>query len=199
MAGNNAIQFLRGNSTARRASNQSLEAGQPFYETDTNLLYVGGESGTALNTAVPVGGISLYRHDISIVAQGVSGLSAGCTIRLTVYNDSSSEYSEDDITGKYAVTGSAVVLYPMGPGGSGSGTDTAGYYYFDVLTADFGKGIKKQDLNLTAVFTPYFIAISGSVTFTARPTFPELKTVPILTVTSPAPKISFTDNVTKIL
>lgn len=197
MAGNNSIQFLRGNSTARKASSQSLEAGQPFYETDTNLLYIGGESGTALNTAVPVGGISLYKHDISIVATGISGLSTGCTIRLTVYNDSSSELSEDNITGKYAVTGSAVVLYPAGL--PGENTATAGYYYFDVLAADFGEGIKKKDLNLTAIFTPYFIAISGSITFTARPTFPELKTVQILTVTSPAPKISFTDNVTKIL
>ena len=41
MAGNNSIQFLRGTSTARKASSQTLLAGQPFYETDTKKLYVG--------------------------------------------------------------------------------------------------------------------------------------------------------------
>lgn len=42
MAGNNSIQFLRGLSSARKASSDSLLPGQPFYETDTNLLYCGG-------------------------------------------------------------------------------------------------------------------------------------------------------------
>jgi len=42
MAGNNSIQLLRGSSTARKASTEKLLSGQPFYETDTNLFYVGG-------------------------------------------------------------------------------------------------------------------------------------------------------------
>ena len=55
MAGRGAIQFLRGDSSKRKASNESLLPGQPFYETDTNLLYVGGKEGTPLKTAAPAG------------------------------------------------------------------------------------------------------------------------------------------------
>lgn len=54
MAGNNAIQFLRGSSAKRKASSESLLPGQPFYETDTNLFYVGGKEGTPLKTAEPI-------------------------------------------------------------------------------------------------------------------------------------------------
>ena len=54
MAGNNSIQFLRGSSAARKASSQTLLAGQPFYEMDTNSLYVGGSNGTSLTAATPV-------------------------------------------------------------------------------------------------------------------------------------------------
>lgn len=73
MAGNNAIQFLRGDSSKRKASNESLLPGQPFYETNTNLFYIGGKEGTPLKTAEP------------IVVSGSEGIaysiSAGGTIR----------------------------------------------------------------------------------------------------------------------
>ena len=55
MAGNNAIQFLRGSSSSRSSNSTTLLAGQPFYETDTNRLYVGGNSGTTLKNAEPIG------------------------------------------------------------------------------------------------------------------------------------------------
>ena len=52
MAGKEAIKFLRGTSTKRLASTATLSAGQPFYETDTNKLYIGEDN--ALNSAVPI-------------------------------------------------------------------------------------------------------------------------------------------------
>lgn len=52
MAGKEAIKFLRGTSTQRLASTATLSAGQPFYETDTNKLYVG--TNNKLNSAVPI-------------------------------------------------------------------------------------------------------------------------------------------------
>ena len=57
MAGNNAIQFLRGTSSQRISSNEKLLPGQPFYETDTNKLYLGGQydnKETALQNANPL-------------------------------------------------------------------------------------------------------------------------------------------------
>lgn len=51
MANNKSLQFLRGNSTQRQRSTETLLAGQPFYETDTRLLYIGGGS---LNSAVSI-------------------------------------------------------------------------------------------------------------------------------------------------
>lgn len=54
MAGNNSIQLLRGSSGTRKSSSQSLLAGQPFFETDTNKLYIGGSNGTALSSALPI-------------------------------------------------------------------------------------------------------------------------------------------------
>lgn len=36
-----AIQVKRGTSTQRKASSDKLLAGQPFFETDTNRVYVG--------------------------------------------------------------------------------------------------------------------------------------------------------------
>lgn len=55
MSNNRAIQFLRGTFTNRMKNEQkeSLADGQPFYETDTRKLYVGG---TALEQALPVDG-----------------------------------------------------------------------------------------------------------------------------------------------
>lgn len=41
MAGNNLIKMLRCTSTSRATSSEILLDGQPMYEKDTNLLYVG--------------------------------------------------------------------------------------------------------------------------------------------------------------
>ena len=41
MAGNNAIQFLRGTSAQRATHTETSLAGQPLFETDTNKLYIG--------------------------------------------------------------------------------------------------------------------------------------------------------------
>lgn len=66
MAGNERIKFLRGTKAKRQASTANLSAGQPFYETDTNTLYVGNGgllkdtvslSATILNAVYPVGSI----------------------------------------------------------------------------------------------------------------------------------------------
>lgn len=54
MAGNNAIQFLRGTSTQRKKSNEVLLAGQPFFETNTNELFVGNGSNTPLSNMEPI-------------------------------------------------------------------------------------------------------------------------------------------------
>ncbi len=63
MAGNNGIKFLRGTSSLRRSSTAKLLYGQPFYEADTNLLYIGGKDGTTLNGATPIGHSIQYYWD----------------------------------------------------------------------------------------------------------------------------------------
>ena len=54
MAGNDVIHFLRGTSTIREAKSDILGKGQPFYETDTNKLYIGDDI-KAINNLKPVG------------------------------------------------------------------------------------------------------------------------------------------------
>lgn len=56
MAGNNAIQFLRGTSSKRSASTEIALAGQPVFETDTNKLYIGnGSAAIKALTAIRAG------------------------------------------------------------------------------------------------------------------------------------------------
>ena len=52
MAGNGAIQFLRGTTDKISSSTETLLAGQPLIDTEKNLLYVG--SGKAVNQTSPV-------------------------------------------------------------------------------------------------------------------------------------------------
>ena len=62
MAGNNKIQFLRGTKAKRLNSAETLNAGQPFFETDTHTLYVG--TGDALVHSVPVSANPLeHKHN----------------------------------------------------------------------------------------------------------------------------------------
>ena len=67
MAGNNAIQVLRGTRSSRKSSSEYLLSGQPFYETDTNKLYIGnGELGNLTDdTLYPIG----YGYDTVISTQ----------------------------------------------------------------------------------------------------------------------------------
>lgn len=52
MAGNNAIQFLRGTATQRAAHSETSLSGQPLFETDTNKLYI-GDGETAIKNLKP--------------------------------------------------------------------------------------------------------------------------------------------------
>lgn len=74
MANNKSIQFFRGNSTQRKASSEVLLAGQPFYETDTNLLYMGNGS-TQIKATTPVG------HTIQVYWENV-GKSGAINVKL---------------------------------------------------------------------------------------------------------------------
>lgn len=99
MAGNNAIQFLRGNSTKRAASTEVALAGQPIFETDTNKLYIGDgvtqiKNLTAINpdSTFPVtsvnnktGAISLTYLDIGAVptSRTINGKALSSDITLS--------------------------------------------------------------------------------------------------------------------
>lgn len=53
MPNNKSLQFLRGSKDKKESSSDILLYGQPFFETDTNLLYIGDGLST-LNTLSPV-------------------------------------------------------------------------------------------------------------------------------------------------
>lgn len=74
-AGNSAIQILRCTSDIRSGSSETLLEGQPMYETDTRLFYVGDGSTTAQNllpVSIPAatqttrGGIKIYKSGSSL-------------------------------------------------------------------------------------------------------------------------------------
>lgn len=52
-AGNSAIQLLRCTSDTRGSSSETLLEGQPMYETDTGLFYV-GDGVTAASVLKPI-------------------------------------------------------------------------------------------------------------------------------------------------
>lgn len=64
MPNNKSLQFLRGNSTQRKASSEALLAGQPFFEMDSRRLYVGPGN---LNALSPVAA-PLYMHRVTLKA-----------------------------------------------------------------------------------------------------------------------------------
>jgi len=53
MAGNNAIQFLRGTTSAISSSTATLLEGQPLYDYETGLFYVGKKGGGQLIRQLP--------------------------------------------------------------------------------------------------------------------------------------------------
>ncbi len=70
MANNNAIRFLRGDSS-KKSADITLLAGQPFYETNTNKLYV-GDGKTALNKLSSI--TSNVENNINTLNNRVSNL-----------------------------------------------------------------------------------------------------------------------------
>lgn len=72
MAGNNAIQFLRGNSIKREASTEVALAGQPVFETDTNKLYI-GDGVTEIKDLTAIGADAVVVDDIQQLIQGNKG------------------------------------------------------------------------------------------------------------------------------
>ncbi len=103
MAGNNSIQFLRGNSARRLGSPESLIAGQPFYEMDTNSLYVGGSNGTSLTAATPVN--SYYDR----IIHNQNEWEAWCT---EIENDTFKDSSVLILEGIYNFKGSSGIKLP---------------------------------------------------------------------------------------
>lgn len=57
MAGNNAIQILRSNASTIAKSNEVLLIGQPLYDTETRLLYIGNGKNSAQDLMYSAGGI----------------------------------------------------------------------------------------------------------------------------------------------
>lgn len=64
-----AIQFLRGTSTQRAASSEILKPGQPFYETNTNQLYIGKDDSTTVASLLPIGTHLLSSNNTWTTAQ----------------------------------------------------------------------------------------------------------------------------------
>ena len=55
MAGNNSIQLLRGNTAAIAACSATSLAGQPLYDIEAHVLYV-GDGITPINQLPPISG-----------------------------------------------------------------------------------------------------------------------------------------------
>ena len=103
MAGNNRLQFLRGTSTKREGNDGVLNPGQPFYEVDTNTLYIGGKDGSKLSEATPVFASALpHEHDTYALREHEHDYAPSDLI----------QYSTTDIgTDAYLPTGHLYVVY----------------------------------------------------------------------------------------
>ena len=91
MAGNNAIQFLRGTASQRASHSEVSLIGQPIYETDTNRLYI-GDGRTAINQLQSIGGSTLsFSSSFTQSGSTVSLKGASQTVLggVKVYEDSS--------------------------------------------------------------------------------------------------------------
>lgn len=102
MAGNNKIQFCRGTSTKRAVNASTLNIGQPFYETDTHTLYIGGTD-TALSEATPVNANPLP-HEHSELSESIESLATELSGKVT--------FGTEDIgEGAELATGCLYVVY----------------------------------------------------------------------------------------
>lgn len=79
MAGNNAIQILRSNTSTISKSNEVLLIGQPLYDTETRLLYVGNGENSASELMYSAGGIVAS----GVRATGGEARIFGSTVNIT--------------------------------------------------------------------------------------------------------------------
>ena len=73
MAGNNSIQFLRGNG---HSSSAQLLPGQPYFDMQSNQLFIGGPTNTTINSANPVGS-SIRKYWENVGANGAVNAKLG--------------------------------------------------------------------------------------------------------------------------
>ncbi len=73
MAGNNSIQFLRGSG---HSSSAQLLPGQPYFDMQSNQLFIGGPTNTPINSANPVGS-SIRRYWENVEASGAVNAKLG--------------------------------------------------------------------------------------------------------------------------
>lgn len=79
MAGNNAIQILRSNTSTIAKSSEVLLIGQPLYDTETRLLYVGNGENSASELMYSAGGIVAS----GVRATGGEARIFGSTVNIT--------------------------------------------------------------------------------------------------------------------
>ena len=101
MAGNNAIQFLRGTATAISSSSQVANAGQPVYDTTNRYLYV-GDGSSAVN-----------KLD-AIRASTADTLKTSRTIRTNLSSTSTASFN-----GSSNITPGVTGTLPVSNGGTG--------------------------------------------------------------------------------
>lgn len=96
------IKFMRGTSTKRAASSKVLEAGQPFFETDTKKIYV-GDGSTALSSLVSIDNyLKTQLTDGSVVAKKASQWETART--FTVQDNDGTNKTTASVNGSADVT-----------------------------------------------------------------------------------------------
>ena len=106
------IQFMRSTSSAAASQAPLLQAGQPFYETDTHKLKI-GDGSTAWNDLPYIGGSGLVSSDAKVIKIGVSS-HTDYDVDTMDYNcdgtDDQEQFSEA-ISRLYS-TGGTILVYP---------------------------------------------------------------------------------------
>ncbi len=83
MAGNNSLQFLRGNGV----KNEALLPGQPYYDMQNNKLYIGNSTTNAnISTAKPIG-LNIQAYWEGLGRDGALAASIGDTSFIELIND----------------------------------------------------------------------------------------------------------------
>ncbi len=105
MAGNNSLQFLRGSSSRRKASSQTLLAGQPFFETDTNKLYVGNGGNTPLSSAQP-----LFQTQFDEISSNITGINTKLSENVPLQQLQNLKSLTINATHEFATTGNSHIV-----------------------------------------------------------------------------------------